>query len=966
MPNRNSIFSNLFILFILLLFASGCSVYENVTGYFNTYYNTKKLFNDAVSEIQKSSQKDLDTNYFALSTIPKGAADKFDKVIEKSNKVIQFYSHSSWVDNSILMMGQAYVYKGETESGLRKFKELLDNFPESNLRLETKFWRAKALYQSKKEDEVLREIGDIITEAVTEGDKGIQLQLRMLEAQIYFERGDYRLAAEKYSAAASIEGEDQLLVNVHYQLAQCYERLGEYKYAAKSYEKVREFNPDFSKEFKSRLKQGMMLSKAGEHNAALDVYDALWEEKLRTEERGLVEVETANNYLAMDDTSKALPIYRLIDTVYKKTDASAKGYFQRGIWYEQKLSDLKNAKPFYEKAKSEFPSSEITVLATRKSNYLTNYFKHYDNIAKYDSLLLQALHSDTLTNSIDSVKSTSPTLMVVYDSSDSRNYSKDSSSFTRRIEKTQYVPDFGAIDGKVQSVAHENNDAAFKDSLIREQTYVVGTWAKDRECLWNIAKKEEVYGNAWQWTKIWQRNREKIKDPDVIQPKWILKIPGKLESENQKVTPSVKNNPKKAVTPKEIAETKIDSGNFDKETKSKQESNLIKPIQVEHDSLQQLAREPQAEVDSTKSKTRLPRKVDTTFVRTDSLVIQNIKLTDDVPSQISSRARVDSQRVVPQPFRGMLPPDTTRFSKFPGDTISQQASKNNEKNISEKSTVDTSKNALKKTATAVVVSIKPDSIRSLKAQTEFEMAGLLYLEMDLPDSALFWYQSLIDSFPSSPLLPRAYYAMAEIYRSRNDSSGVDSLYNIILSRYNKSEYANQVKKILQMDVTRTDLDSAESVYKEGEEFLQSGTIDKAIERFTKITKDYPASPYAPKALYATGWIMETILVSNDSAALVYKKLIKDYPASVYAQEAKPKIAVKDDPKNLDQYVKIKEIPQLVKVDGTKQDQKNVSKVIEKNQQNVDQQKDQEIDTNTDESDQDEEPPPDEEDDGGGG
>ena len=61
------------------------------------------------------------------------------------------------------------------------------------------------------------------------------------------------------------------------------------------------------------------------------------------------------------------------------------------------------------------------------------------------------------------------------------------------------------------------------------QTYTVGTWAKDRDCLWNIAKKPKVYDNAFLWPKIWQGNRDQIKNPDVIQPGQKLKIPAKAD-----------------------------------------------------------------------------------------------------------------------------------------------------------------------------------------------------------------------------------------------------------------------------------------------------------------------------------------------------------------------------------------------------------------------------------------------------
>lgn len=66
--------------------------------------------------------------------------------------------------------------------------------------------------------------------------------------------------------------------------------------------------------------------------------------------------------------------------------------------------------------------------------------------------------------------------------------------------------------------------------LYREKkitTYTVGTWSENRDCLWNIAGKTEIYGDPNQWPKIWQANTDKIRNPDIIQPGWVLTIPPK-------------------------------------------------------------------------------------------------------------------------------------------------------------------------------------------------------------------------------------------------------------------------------------------------------------------------------------------------------------------------------------------------------------------------------------------------------
>ncbi|MFN3821078.1 MAG: LysM peptidoglycan-binding domain-containing protein [bacterium] len=46
--------------------------------------------------------------------------------------------------------------------------------------------------------------------------------------------------------------------------------------------------------------------------------------------------------------------------------------------------------------------------------------------------------------------------------------------------------------------------------------------------LWKIAKKPDIYNDPWKWLRIWSYNRTTIKDPDLIYPKQELKIPRQL------------------------------------------------------------------------------------------------------------------------------------------------------------------------------------------------------------------------------------------------------------------------------------------------------------------------------------------------------------------------------------------------------------------------------------------------------
>src|SRR5574338_68954 len=91
----------------LLLLLSGCSVWENFTTYFNLYFNTASLFEDAETEIL-SQKRDLFSNDPLL--IPGTAKQALIKVIEKSSKLLQFYSTSSYVDEALMMLGKSFYF----------------------------------------------------------------------------------------------------------------------------------------------------------------------------------------------------------------------------------------------------------------------------------------------------------------------------------------------------------------------------------------------------------------------------------------------------------------------------------------------------------------------------------------------------------------------------------------------------------------------------------------------------------------------------------------------------------------------------------------------------------------------------------------------------------------------------------------------------------------------------------------
>jgi nucleoid-associated protein YgaU len=88
-----------------------------------------------------------------------------------------------------------------------------------------------------------------------------------------------------------------------------------------------------------------------------------------------------------------------------------------------------------------------------------------------------------------------------------------------RRERVAVLPEFY---NKIIDVAQQIRGLRRTGS---SSTYTVGTWAEDRDCLWNIAGKEQTYGDPLMWPKIWLANNEQIRNPDLIFPGQVLTIP---------------------------------------------------------------------------------------------------------------------------------------------------------------------------------------------------------------------------------------------------------------------------------------------------------------------------------------------------------------------------------------------------------------------------------------------------------
>ncbi|MCF7919629.1 MAG: LysM peptidoglycan-binding domain-containing protein [Candidatus Cloacimonetes bacterium] len=88
-------------------------------------------------------------------------------------------------------------------------------------------------------------------------------------------------------------------------------------------------------------------------------------------------------------------------------------------------------------------------------------------------------------------------------------------------------------DPSLWGIIYRANRDQIKDPNILDPNMVLkiprgkpNTWKVYKgECLWRIASYPEVYGSGLKWTQLYRANQDQIKDPDLIYPNQILEIP---------------------------------------------------------------------------------------------------------------------------------------------------------------------------------------------------------------------------------------------------------------------------------------------------------------------------------------------------------------------------------------------------------------------------------------------------------
>ena len=357
-------------------------------SYFNAYYNARILFNDAEDEIKSASllTRGKEIPAGQANQIPATAKQKLGLVIDKCSNILAYHSSSSLVDNALLLIGKSFYYQMEYHKAERKFAELLAQFPNSSLVLETQLWYARSEEKLGKLNDGIRLADATVVAAQSNHNNEIETQAHKLLGILYGRMNQTDKSIAEYEKLISISTDDDARGDAKISIGDIYFAAGQYNKSSEVYLQTQEYTSDIYSNYYSKLQAAIAYREIGDQKKGLTLVNALIDNFRYKEYLASIIFEQANNYAASGRRDEAIHAYIYVDTSYAHTGYSVRSAYQLGLIFEKELGLYGRAMKYYSEL-STAADPGIAADGNRKFAALTRYFDARHRLNNADSLL---------------------------------------------------------------------------------------------------------------------------------------------------------------------------------------------------------------------------------------------------------------------------------------------------------------------------------------------------------------------------------------------------------------------------------------------------------------------------------------------------------------------------------------------------------------------------------------------------
>jgi tetratricopeptide (TPR) repeat protein len=365
---KKHLYSSLILIGIIAL--SGCSTkkntfrtraYHNITSRYNIYFNGREAYKNGVKTLEHNFKEPfndiLPVFYYKKKDLLPSISSDMDKAAEKSAKVIKehsitakpqskrpaenarqkaFYAQhefNKWVDDSYLLMGKAFFYKGNYFDAQKNFQFLLNEYKGQTICYETNLWFARNKVEMGQYDEA-REILDKLIEDEEYCPEKIRNACYPIYADICIQQKLYEEAIHYLNIACDNTRKKKTRIRYKYIIAQLYQELGDNMNALKSFDEVISMNPKYDIAFNAKINKATVFDGTSSSKEVLNSLNKLLKDEKNKEYQDQIYFALANVYYTEGNEEDAIDCYeKSIATSTSNSQQKAISYLSIGEIY---------------------------------------------------------------------------------------------------------------------------------------------------------------------------------------------------------------------------------------------------------------------------------------------------------------------------------------------------------------------------------------------------------------------------------------------------------------------------------------------------------------------------------------------------------------------------------------------------------------------------------------------------------
>ncbi|HDY87110.1 MAG TPA: tetratricopeptide repeat protein, partial [bacterium] len=338
-------------------------------AYFNTFYLTKKNFNDG--EFQRLREKGkLNTK----------AKTSYNDAILRGSEILDKYRTSKYVDDSLYYIGMSYYHLEQFIDARTKFDELIRAFPESEFVPSATYYKAKSLIELGQNEEAR----DMLLELM-DSDKPTVTGLAALAiTEESFKIGDWDELFNSSQKVIDIEPDKEVLYKAIYYKGESLYQLEQYEECVETLSELRDKKIESELRFRVNSRIALSEAKLGKYDEAMLYLGNMENKGEFSIYAPRIRLEIGSIHEIQGDDELAIDTYLKMAGDYPDSLAAKEAWYRIGKIRIKDLSKADEAKEAFEMVKKGKAKTNAfwTVEAELKSAQIDSMNARFEEIKK--------------------------------------------------------------------------------------------------------------------------------------------------------------------------------------------------------------------------------------------------------------------------------------------------------------------------------------------------------------------------------------------------------------------------------------------------------------------------------------------------------------------------------------------------------------------------------------------------------